>query len=105
MPKQKKLNLDALFAFVLRTKQYIVGRDTLKRNKRKLHFVLITEDLSENGLKFISKNFDEIPIIQKYTMDELEEKLQLNGTKIVGFKKSDLSKAVYEQLKNWRLNG
>ncbi len=39
--------VERLFPFVLRAGILMIGRDTLGRNKGKLHFVLITEDISE----------------------------------------------------------
>src|ERR1051326_4942218 len=39
--------VERLFPFVLRSRNLLVGRDTLRRSKRKLHFVLITRDTSE----------------------------------------------------------
>ena len=40
-------SVERLFPFVLRAGILIIGRDTIRRNKGKLHFVLITEDISE----------------------------------------------------------
>ena len=38
--------VERLFPFVLRARILLIGRDTLRTNKGKLHFVLITEDIS-----------------------------------------------------------
>jgi hypothetical protein len=106
MAKRKKpSNLTSLFGFVIRTRQYLVGRDNLKRNKRKLLFILITEDLATNGLKFVKDNFEDLPVVQKFSMSELEEQFNLNGVKIIGFYKTDLTRSIYEALKDWRMNG
>ncbi len=102
---KKPSNLESLFGFVLRTRQYLVGRDNLKRNKRKLLFIMVTEDLSDNGLKFVLSNFEDIPVVQYYTMNDLEQTFNLNGVKIIGFYKTDLTRSVYEVIKIWRVNG
>ena len=39
--------VEQLFPFVLRSRILMAGRYTLARSKSKLHFVLITHDLSE----------------------------------------------------------
>lgn len=105
MAGKKPSNLESLFGFVLRTRQYLVGRDNLKRNKRKLLFILVTEDLSENGLKFVLSNFEDIPVVQYFKMSDLEQTFNLNGVKIMGFYKTDLTRSVYEVIKIWRVNG
>lgn len=106
MTKRKKpSNIASLFGFALRTKQYIVGRDSLKRNKRKLLFVLVTEDLATNGQKFVADYMNDLPVVQKFTMEELEEQFHLSGVKIIGFLKTDLTRSLYNALKDWRMNG
>jgi hypothetical protein len=49
--------VERLFPFVLRARILIIGRETLSRSKGKLHFVLITEDLSENSREAILAEF------------------------------------------------
>ena len=39
--------VERMFPFVLKTRALLVGRDTLRANKGKLHFVLITTDIAE----------------------------------------------------------
>ena len=41
--------VERLFPFVLRSRILLIGRDTLRRSKSRLHFVLITRDISERG--------------------------------------------------------
>jgi hypothetical protein len=41
--------VERLFPFVLRSRGLLVGRETLLRSKSRLHFVLITSDLSEQS--------------------------------------------------------
>src|SRR2546425_11104053 len=96
--------VERLFPFVLRSRILIVGRDTLKRCKSKLHFVLITTDISENGRAEILSEFAHYPIVQHYLADELEKHFGLNGAKVVGFAKSGLAQSLYAELKQHRIN-
>jgi hypothetical protein len=50
-----------LFPFVSRARILIIGRDTLRRSKGKLHFVLITRDISENSRGGDSERFRALP--------------------------------------------
>jgi hypothetical protein len=43
--------VERLFPFALRARILIVGREALLRSKSRLHFILITHDLSENSRK------------------------------------------------------
>ncbi len=96
--------VERLFPFVLRSRILIVGRDNLARSKRKLHFVLITEDLSESSRGQILSQFAHYPIVQHYTSADLEKFFAVNGAKVVGFQKSSLAQSLYSELKEFRLN-
>ena len=87
--------VERLFPFVLRSRILLVGRDTLKRSKSRLHFVLITTDISE---------FAHYPVVQHYRADELEKHFGLNGVKVIGFAKSGLAQSLYAELKQHRIN-
>jgi hypothetical protein len=96
--------VERLFPFVLRTRILIVGRETLLRSKSKLHFVLITDDLSEQSRKEILSEFAHYPIVQRYTSAGLEEFFGLQGTKVLGFAKSGLAQSIYAEMKEHRIN-
>lgn len=93
-----------LFPFVLKARVLIVGRDTLARSKGRLHFVLITTDLSENSREQILKDYAHYPVVQHFTETDLEKFFALKGTKVVGFAKSGLAQSIYAELKQYRLN-
>lgn len=97
-------SVERLFPFVLKARALIVGRDTLARSKGRLHFVLITTDLSENSREQVLKDFAHYPIVQHYTEADLERFFQLKGTKVIGFAKSGLAQSIYAELKEHRLN-
>ena len=97
-------SVERLFPFVLRTRTLLVGRDTLRRSKSKLHFILITHDLSENSREQILKDFTHYPIVQRYTEADLEKLFNLKRTKVIGFAKSGLAQSIYAELKPYRIN-
>ena len=105
MKKQKPVRpVERLFSFVLRSRILIVGRDRLARSKSKLHFVLITRDLSETSRAKILSDFAHYPVVQRYTAEELEKLLGIKGAKVIGFEKSDLAQSLYAELKEHRIN-
>jgi hypothetical protein len=96
--------VERLFPFVVRSRILLVGRDTLRHSKSKLHFVLITLDISEQSRAEVLSNFAHYPVVQHYTSAELEQYFGLQGTKVLGFAKSGLAQSVYAELKQHRLN-
>ena len=96
--------VERLFPFVLRSRNLIIGRDSLLRSKSRLHFVLITNDLSENSRKAILLEFAHYPVVQRYTTEELEKFFSIKGAKVIGFEKSGLAQSIYAELKEDRIN-
>jgi hypothetical protein len=96
--------VERLFPFVLRSRILLIGRETLWRSRRKLHFVLITTDLSESSRAKILSNFAPYPIVEHYTMAELQQFFGVKGAKVVGFQKSGLAQSIYAALKEFRIN-
>lgn len=102
--QQQPRPVERLFPFVLRSRGLIVGRQALERSKGRLHFVLITRDLSENSRVQILSDFARYPIVQRYTSEELETLFEIRGAKVIGFKKSTLAQSIYGELKQDRIN-
>ncbi len=96
--------VERLFPFVMRSRNLLVGRETLGRSKSKLHFVLITNDISEQSRAEVLADFAHYPVVQHYTSADLEQFFGLKGTKVIGFGKSGLAQSVYAELKQHRLN-
>jgi ribosomal protein L7Ae-like RNA K-turn-binding protein len=96
--------VERLFPFVLRSRNLLIGRETLLRSKSKLHFVLITTDVSENSRAEILSQFSHYPIVQHYQTEDLEKHFGLKGSKVVGFMKSGLAQSLYAELKQHRIN-
>lgn len=81
-----------------------MGRDTLARSKGRLHFILITTDISENSREQVLKGFAHYPVVQHYTEADLERHFGLKSTKVLGFTKSGLAQSIYAELKEHRIN-
>ncbi|HLH54719.1 MAG TPA: hypothetical protein VKY92_13990 [Verrucomicrobiae bacterium] len=96
--------VERLFPFVLRSRILIIGRETLARSKRSLHFVLITDDLSENSRAEILNEFAHYPIVQRYSCEELSGLFGVKGAKVIGFAKSSLAQSIYAELRSYRVN-
>jgi hypothetical protein len=96
--------VERMFPFVLRSRILLVGRETLFRRRGKLHFVLITTDLSDNSRTEILSELKDYPIVQHYLSEELEKHFGLKGAKVIGFAKSSLSQSIYSELKQYRIN-
>ena len=99
-----KKPVERLFPFVLRSRILIVGRDNVARSKSRLHFVLITSDLSGTSRQEIVREFAHYPVVQRYTSEDLDKHFGIKGAKVVGFQKSDLAKSLYAELKEERIN-
>src|SRR5215216_5990970 len=96
--------VERMFPFVLRSRALIVGREILSRSKTDLHFVLITDDISENSRTEILSEFTHYPVVQLYTSEDLEKHFGIKGAKVVGFKKGGLAQSIYAEIKQHRLN-
>jgi ribosomal protein L7Ae-like RNA K-turn-binding protein len=96
--------VERLFPFVLRAGILLIGREKLRHNKGKLHFVLITEDIAENVRAEILLDFKYYPVVQHYTAADLEKYFGIKGAKAIGFAKSGLAQSIYAELKAHRIN-
>ena len=96
--------VERLLPFVLKTKSLLVGRDTLRANKSKLHFVLIAEDIAEASREEVLRDFTHYPVVQHFTAADFEKLFNVKGAKAVGFTKSGLAQSIYAELKAHRIN-
>lgn len=96
--------VERLFPFVRRARVLLIGRETLRHSKSKLHFVLITRDISEASRAEILSDFAHYPIVQHLTAEDLQEHFGILGAKVVGFAKSGLAQSLYAELKQHRIN-
>lgn len=93
-----------LFPFVLKTRGLVIGRDALRANRGRLHFVLITEDIGEANREEVLRFFAHYPVVQYFQAADLERFFNVKGAKAVGFLKSGLAQSIYAELKEHRLN-
>ena len=104
MSETSTKSVERLFPFVLKSRILLIGRDTLRRSKSKLHFVLITTDISEGSRREILTDFSHYPVVEKYTAAELEKFFAVKGAKVLGFAKSGLAQSIYAEMKESRIN-
>lgn len=97
-------SVERLFPFVIKSRGLIIGRDTLQRSKSKLHFILITTDISAGSRAEVLTDFKHYPVVQYYTAADLEKFFNVKGAKAVGFAKSGLAQSIYAELKEHRIN-
>jgi hypothetical protein len=103
-PSTRAKSVERLFPFVVRARLLLVGRETLARSKRKLQCVLISEDISEGSRAEILREFSDYPVVQQFSSADFEKFFGVRNAKVLGLKKSSLAKAIYGELKEFRLN-
>jgi hypothetical protein len=87
-------SVERMFPFVIKSRILIIGRDTLQRSKSRLHFVLITLDISETSRAEVLKEFLHYPVVQRYAAVDLEKFFGIKGAKTIGFAKSGLAQSI-----------
>jgi hypothetical protein len=97
-------SVERLFPFVLRAGILLIGREKLRHNKGKLHFVLITDDIAENHRDEVLADFKHYPVVQHFVAADLEKFFGIKGAKAIGFAKSGLAQSIYAGLKEHRIN-
>ncbi len=95
--------VERLFPFALRAAILVPGREALRRRRKKLLFVLVTTDLSENSRADLLRDFGDLPLVEHYTAADVETFFRLRNTKVLGFKKSALAASIFRELKMFRL--
>jgi hypothetical protein len=93
---------EKLSPFMLRAGIIEVGRDRLKQVAHKLAFLLVTEELSFNSLQELLTSFD-CPIYRCLTALDVEKYFHYRGTKVLGFRRCDLSVQLVKALKGYEI--
>jgi hypothetical protein len=91
--------VERLFPFALRASVVVSGRDGLLRNRKHLHFVLVTPDLSPTARESVLKNYAPVPVLEGFSMAEFEKHFGFHEAKVIGFLKSDISYSIRRELK------
>ena len=87
-----------LAPFARRSGTAITGRERLARLRKKLEFILVTEDLTENSRRKLTSVFS-CPIVTYLTSADVERLFGFRGTKVVGFTKSPLARTLLTALR------
>ncbi len=95
--------VERLYPFARRARVVLDGRPALRANVRRLHFVLVAEDVSEAVRAAVEEEFGHVPIVQRHEAKQLAEQLGISGGRIVGFLKSPLARSIYGELKDHRV--
>ena len=96
--------VERLFPFILRSRKLLVGREVLARSKSKLQWILIATDISESSRDQLLADFRDYPVVQSFSSADFERLFNVRNAKVLGFAKSPLSKSIYAELKNQRIN-
>lgn len=91
--------VERLFPFAAKAGILVFGQDALGRHRKRLHFILVTTDLSANSREKITIGFPEIPLFDRYTIADTEKFFHAGNTKVIGFRKSELSQSIFKELK------
>ena len=98
--KTTRAAVERLYPFALRARVVVVGEALLNKLRKKLHFILVTHDLSEKRLSEMLRSYKGTPILQIYETEHIEEHFGFKNTKVLGFKKSSLAVSIYRELKD-----
>lgn len=103
-PASAAAKVERLFPFVLRARVLFVGQQAVLRSKSRLQFVLITKDISDRGKSEALRKLKHYPVVQCLRSGDIERHFDIRGVKLLGFRKSGLSKSLYAEWKRHRIN-
>lgn len=103
-PTSAAPKVERLFPFVLRARVLFVGQRAVLRSKSRLQFVLITKDISDRGKSEALRKLKYYPVVQCLRSADIARHFGLRGVKLLGFRKSGLSKSLYAEWKQHRIN-
>ena len=95
--------LDKLAPFARRARCYENGREKLHQHRKKLAFILVTEDLAKNSLDEVLRTFS-CPVYQALTAEEIRQRFDMENTKILGFRKTPLALQMEQCFAGCRIN-
>lgn len=96
--------MERLFSAARQSQLLLIGREALRRNRGRLHFVLLATDIIAAHREEVLRDLRHYPVVQHYSAADLERFFDCAGAKAVGFKKSPLAQSIYAGLKAFRLN-
>jgi len=95
--------LEKLAPFARRARCFENGREKLYQHRKKLAFILVTEDVAENSRDEVLRTFA-CPVYQALTAAEIMRHFGMDNTKILGFRKSTMSTQLETCFDGCRLN-
>ncbi|NMA43079.1 MAG: hypothetical protein GX946_06835 [Oligosphaeraceae bacterium] len=95
-------SFERLAPFMLRSGIVQVGRQRLSQLRKRLAFILISEDISENSRKEFLWDYS-CPVFQCLKSDDFARIFNYRGTKALGFLRSPLSTKAMQDLKAFKL--
>ncbi len=96
-------DIEPILPFVRRAGVVTVGRHKLRRSCKKLEFVWIATDLSENSRHDVLKWFPDLPVIEYGNTDDFTRWFGYANTKIVGLKRSSVARSTLDRLRPFRV--
>ncbi|MEC9131547.1 MAG: hypothetical protein VYE02_09205 [Verrucomicrobiota bacterium] len=96
--------VERLFPFALRARIVATGEQTLKAIRKKIGFLLLTEDISPSRVHQILKQFPGLPVYQRYTSEDFKTFFGYQQTKVIGFRKSALTRSILKEFKSLGLS-
>jgi hypothetical protein len=91
--------VERLFPFACRARVVVEGRDRLLRSRKHLLFVLVVPGLSAEARESVLKNYEPVPVIEGFSVAELEEHFGFPEARVIGFLKSSLASSILRELK------
>ncbi|NOY79512.1 MAG: hypothetical protein GXP31_00765 [Kiritimatiellaeota bacterium] len=96
-------DIEPILPFIRRAGVVAVGRHKLRRTRKKLEFVWIATDLSENSRHDVLKWFPGLPIIEYGTTEDFARWFGFTHTKLVGLRRSSVAHSALERLRRFRV--
>jgi len=94
MSRSDLSEIDGILPFAFKSGAVVIGRNSLSRARKKLLFLLITTDISDNSRNEILNQFSELPVVELYHSTELADRFGLHNCKVLGFKNSGITQRI-----------
>ena len=90
-------SFEKLAPFAVRSRAVVTGRQNLLRKAKRLAFVLVTTDISENSRREILKAH-RCPVYQALVCEDVARLFAFRNTKVLGFLRNPVSAALRKAL-------
>ncbi|MCA9689712.1 MAG: hypothetical protein R3A51_22200 [Nannocystaceae bacterium] len=93
-----------LYPFALRARVFVVGKPALRAARKRLHCVLVTEDLGADARAAVIEEFGHVPVVAAHHSQDSGDLFGKPGAKIIGILKSTLARSIYAELRHARIH-